>query len=310
MKLNMPNFLIIGAAKAGTTSLYNYLKNHPQVYMSPVKEPRFFGLVGQKANFQGIGDDKVNKQLITDLGEYQQLFESVSNQKAIGEASTWYLYCEKAPMQINQYIPNARLIAVLRNPVDRAYSNYLHQRHRSSEETLEFGDALQQESERISQNWRPFWHYKNMGFYGNQLERYFKIFPAHQIKVYLQEDLLINPLATIKDVFNFLEIDDTFTPDINQKFNKAYRPKNSLLQKFIMRPNLMKSALKAILPNTIAKKIGTQVRTLNRNVNSAPIQSKLSPELRQQLAAEYRQDILKLQDLINRDLSQWLIQDN
>lgn len=304
----MPNFLVIGTAKAGTTSLYNYLKVHPEIFMSPVKEPRFFGLVGERPNFQGIGDKKVNRTLITDLEEYKKLFEKVSYEKAIGEASTWYLYSDKAAVQIKQYIPNAKLIAVLRNPVERAYSNYLHQRNRSCEEPLEdFNQALQEEKKRIQNNWRPFWHYKNMGFYYIQLNRYFEVFPASQIKIYLQEDLIEKPMETMQQIFDFLEVDRSFTPNLNRKFYQAYRPKNRVLQNLIIQPNPLKSVFKSIIPRPIIKNLGSQIRTFNRKINSAPTNKKLLPDTRKHLIEEYREDILNLQDLIQRDLSNWLI---
>jgi hypothetical protein len=305
--MTLPNFLIVGAAKAGTTSLYQYLKAHPQIYMSSVKEPRFFGLVGEKPNFKGVGDEKVNSTLITDPEIYQKLFQGVSREKAVGEASTWYLYSEKAPVQIQHYIPNAKLIAVLRNPVDRAYSNFLHQRYRSSEEPLaDFAQALEAEEFRIQNNWRPFWHYKNMGFYSVQLNRYFQLFPASQIKVYLYEDLTHHPEKMLKDIFQFLEVDDNFLPNLSQKFYQSYRPKNRVLHSLVMRPNLLKSAFKSILPTQMKQYFGSNVRTLDRKINSAPLEAKLSQDLRKQLIQEYQEDIFKLQDLIQRDLSAWL----
>lgn len=304
----MPNFLVIGTAKAGTTSLFSYLKAHPEIFMSSVKEPRFFGFVEKQPNFQGIGDTKVNQALITNIKEYEQLFEKVAHEKAIGEASTWYLYSEEAPFEIKKYIPNAKLIAVLRNPVDRAYSNYLHQRNRSCEEPLDnFLKALQEEEKRIQNNWRPFWHYKNMGFYYIQLSRYFQLFPSKQIRIYLQEDLIQNPINTMQDIFDFLEVDKNFSPNFSRKFNQAYRPKNRVLQNLIMRPNFFKSALKSTMPRPIIQNLGTQIRTFNREINSAPSNNKLPQETRKNLIEEYREDILNLQDLIQRDLSNWLI---
>src|ERR687894_3261543 len=115
--MTMPNFFIIGAQKAGTTSLYYYLKQHPQIYMSPRKEPHFFKGMHSELRKSGRGLPPV-----TDLGDYQALFRGVTDEKAIGEASASYLYSPKAPALIKSSIPDAKLIAVLRNPADRAYS--------------------------------------------------------------------------------------------------------------------------------------------------------------------------------------------
>ena len=123
--MTMPNFLIIGAMRAGTTSLYHYLKQHPQVYMSPVKEPRFFALEGEKPDPGRPTDERLMNHSITDIEAYRALFQAVSKETAIGEASPLYLYSPKAPERIRHYIPDAKLIAVLRDPVERAYSHFL-----------------------------------------------------------------------------------------------------------------------------------------------------------------------------------------
>src|SRR5688572_7713518 len=123
----MPNFLIIGAAKAGTTSLYSYLNQHPQIFMSPVKEPNFFALEGEKLNFRGPGDAQViNRYSITQLESYRAHFKGITQETCIGEASTLYLDHPKAVERIQHYTPKARLITILRDPVERAFSNFLH----------------------------------------------------------------------------------------------------------------------------------------------------------------------------------------
>src|ERR687883_42510 len=156
----MPNFFVVGAQKAGTTSLYYYLKQHPEVYMSPVKEPHFFE--GMQSEFYRPGRKVMP---VTCLGDYQALFQGVSNEKAIGEASASCLYSPKAPALLKGAIPNAKLIAVLRNPVDRAYSNFLHCIRVNREPLPSFAGALQAEEGRIRNNWGPLWHYKQKGFY-------------------------------------------------------------------------------------------------------------------------------------------------
>ena len=130
----MPNFLIIGAMKSGTTALYYYLEQHPQVYMSPVKEPNFF-----------CSEENSDGDFATRLGAYQDLFRDVSGEKAIGEASHCYLYEPEAAARIQEYITDAKLIAVLRDPVDRAYSHFLHMVRNGSEPLTDFALALREE---------------------------------------------------------------------------------------------------------------------------------------------------------------------
>ena len=139
----MPNFLVIGAAKAGTTSVYEYLKQHPQIWMSPLKETNFFALEGETLNFRGPGDqDYINRFSITKIEDYLNLFQGVSNQVAIGEVSPLYLYSLKAPERIRHYTPDTKIIIILRNPVDRAYSSFLHLIRDGREQIRNFAQAL------------------------------------------------------------------------------------------------------------------------------------------------------------------------
>ncbi len=298
--MTMPNFLILGAAKAGTTSIYRYLKQHPQIYMSPAKEPKFFAFEGENLDFRGLGDEKEANYIVTNIDDYRALYKKVTNQIAIGEASTIYLYIAKSVERIKYYIPKAKLIAILRDPAERAYSNYLHL-IKQEREPLDFAEALAQEEERIKNNWWSFWHYKHRGLYYIQLKRYYEAFEKNQIKVYLYEDLKNNPLGMLKDMFGFLEIDDTFTPDISEKVRQAAPiPKNKALESFLSQPHPLKSILSPLLPTSFREKLVNKIRYLNRG------KPKLSPAVRKQLIEFYREDILQLQDLIDRDLSQWL----
>jgi hypothetical protein len=302
--MTLPNFLIIGAAKAGTTSLYDYLKQHPQIYMSSVKEPKFFAVEGEVLDFRGPGDLDATgpkRGVVTELNAYQELFKDVSNEIAIGEASPWYLYIPKASSRIKHYIPDAKLIAILRNPVDRAYSNFLHITRFGREPLTDFAEALQAEEERIRARWEPHWHYKQMGFYYVQLKRYFDLFDRDRIKIYLYENFSANPIGIVQDVFQFLEVDATFIPDISRKGRVAKPvPKNEALDKFLNRPHPLKSLLKPLLPNSFRQPFANNLRKQNLTKPQCPL------KVRQQLIEEYREDILKLQDLIERDLSNWL----
>ena len=295
-KMTLPNFLIIGAAKAGTTALHAYLQQHPQIYMTPTKETNFFAFAGEKINFQGIGDEALKDFSITDLDTYQEQFAGVTTEKAIGEACPTYLYYPQAATRIKQYLPDARIIVILRNPVDRAYANFLHTVRDDRETHKDFALALQAEATRIANNWEWFWHYIQVGFYGKQLQHYYKIFAPSQIKVYLYEDLKQKPIALLQDIFRWLEVNDTFVPDMALRPNKSGMPKNKLFHQILTKPNPLKTLLKPLFPAKIRQKIQHQ------NLNTPEI----SQGVRQQLLSLYRTDILQCQDLINRDLSHWL----
>ena len=157
--------------------------------MSSVKEPKFFALEGRGIYFRGPGDREVMTQTsdnraVTTLEEYEALFEGVRGEKAIGEASPIYLHNDQAPGRIKHYISDVRLIAVLRDPVERAYSAYLHQ-VRDGREWLSFPEALRAEEERVADEWAPGWRYKLVGFYHRHLTRYYELFGEERIRVYL-----------------------------------------------------------------------------------------------------------------------------
>jgi hypothetical protein len=299
--MNMPNFLIIGAAKSGTTALYEYLKQHPQIYLSPVKEPEFFSFEGEQLNYGGPGVT-INASSITNLEAYQRLFQQASEQQmARGEASALSLYIPKAAGRIKHYVPNAKLIAILRNPVDRAYASFTHLIRDGREPITDFAQALAAEKQRIEQNWGFLWRYQDLGFYFRQLKPYFDTFDPAQIKVYLYDDFCSNPWEIMLDIFEFLEVDKSFIPDMSDKPNISGIPRNQALQVFLNQPNPIKTALKPLIPTKFYQKAINKIMKYNLSKPS------LEPKIREQLILVFKQDILQLQSLISRDLSNWLI---
>jgi Sulfotransferase family len=299
--MTLPNFLIIGAAKSGTTALYYYLKQHPDIFMTTLKEPHFFGFEGENLCFRRPGGvlDPINTTAITNFKDYQALFDEVSTEKAIGEASPSYLHTPKAADRIKVYVPEAKLIAILRHPAERAYSAFLGEYLSSIEQGLEymtdFEQALRMEETFIQENWSPIFYYKKLGFYYEQLSYYYKLFDKNQIHICLNEDLQRDATKTLQNIFSYLGVEDTFVPDTSVKAGASGIPKNKFLY-WLSRQKSIKSVLKPLLPKGIGQ-------TFEKHMLTKP---KLSPELRQELIEVYRDDILKLQDLIQRDLSAWL----
>ena len=291
--MTMPNFLIIGAMKSGTTALYYYLEQHPEIYMSPVKEPNFFSSREQE-NAAGA---------VTHIGTYQHLFRGVSGEKAVGEASHSYLYEPGAAAEIRRYLPEAKLIAILRNPIDRAYSHFLHMVRSGTEPLDDFAQALQEEEVGIHKE-RTFQDYIGRGLYHDQLKRYFGTFPQGQVRIYLYEDLSDAPISTVQDAFRYLKVEVSFVPDVSLRRNVSGHPKYKTLDGLLRSQSRIKHAAKIYLPARMRWRLSKAFDDLKtRNlVQPPPLQS----EVRQQLIRVYREDILKLQDLIHRDLSGWL----
>lgn len=294
-----PNFLLIGAGKAGTTAIYEYLRQHPQVYMSPVKEPNFFAFMGESVNFSGPGEDQaINAYSITEWSAYTKLFDNVKTETAVGEASHWYLYSPEAANRIKTHLPDVKMIAILRDPIKRAYSDYLHFIREGREPCSDFLQAIQEEDSRIKNNW-GFGHYVRRGLYYEQVKRYFDIFDARQIRIYLNQDLKNDAPAMMRDIFQFLGVDTSFTPDTSFRPNVSGIPKNKALHAFLSKSNPVRRILEPVAPSGL-KKLAIKLKGGNL------LQPPLSASDRRALLPIFRDDILKLQDLIYRDLSEWL----
>jgi hypothetical protein len=303
--MSMPNFLIVGAAKSGTSALYAYLRQHPQVFGSEIKEPGFFAYESTPAQFAGPRASEGERQRITDLERYQALFRRVGEARAVGEASSIYLYSTTAPKRIHHYVPDVKLIALLRNPVDRAYSGYRYSIRDGKEPLGSFEEALAAETDRIAGNWHPIWHHKSLGFYAQQLKRYLQLFSRTQFRVYTYDSFQANPVKVLQDVYGFLGIDSGFVPDVRVRHNVSGTPRSPLLHSFLAHPSPFKDAFKPLLPRVVRHHL-RRARSVIMERNIIPQGPRMAQETRRSLMQVFRDDILELQTLIDQDLSGWL----
>jgi hypothetical protein len=295
----MPNFLVIGTAKSGTTALYRYLKQHPQIYMSPLKEPHFFDNEGCPPVHGGPFRQPLNR-VVTDLNEYLALFDGVTDETAIGDASMSNFYA-RACERIQHYMPIGKFICMLRQPVDRAYSQFVHARREGVEPLKEFYEAYRASVARRSENWWGLLIYERNGFYVERLRDWFARFRREQIRIYLYDDWLDDAVGIVKDIFCFLNVDPSFAPDMSERHNVGRLPRSYAIQKLILRRNRIKSAVRAFVPLALRRWLGTTAKEINE-VMPPP----LDPELRRRLTDERREEILTLQNMIGRDLTHWL----
>lgn len=296
--MKKPNFFVIGAARSGTTSLYHYLKNHPDVFMSPIKETNFFAYEGENMEFRSV----IRFPIVT-TEAYLALFQRASMAKAVGEASPLYFYSRYAAERILEFCPEAKLIAILRHPVDRAYSSF-HLHVRDGDEKRTFARAVRQEREGIQDASLRFGqrNYLRFGLYSRYLSTYFQLFERRQIEVYLFDDLTASPLALMRNLFQFLEVDATFVPDVSLRHNAAGVPSNWYWRLLLTKSTLTRT-LRRLLPAGVRHHaLEVQAAARSRHL----VKPQLSLELRRELTEFYRPDILKLEDLIQRDLSGWL----
>jgi hypothetical protein len=297
-----PNFIIIGAPRAGTTSLYHYLRQHPQIVMSRVKETNYFAYLAS----QFETDHKIaprSNWVVTSPAEYEALFDAKKDTKAIGEASPFYSYAPGVPQQIKTHIPDVKLILIVRNPIERAYSTYLKNR-REGTETRSFEDALAQEIQNPSKVVCSENYYIRAGMYFEHIIRYRNHFDKSQLKIVFQEDLQNTPLQVLEDIFGFLGVDTAFSPDVSVRFNEAMPP---LVVKKTSGRQLMKSLTRRIreyLPQKLYFSLLNIQYAVNKKVAVYPA---LPTSLRALLRDHYMQDVQNLQNLLERDLSHWLV---
>lgn len=287
----LPNFLIVGTPKAGTTAIYHYLNQHPEIYFSPHKEPHFFSFIGEQKPHWGVKT----------LAEYEELFEGVTTEKAIGEASTWYLYSQSAAQQIKKYIPYVKVIIILRNPIERAYSSWAFRVQCGWESIVNFEQAVQAEKNRIANHYEWDFHYLQTGFYYEQIKRYFNLFPRNQIFICTHDSLNQDCISLLQNIFNFLEVDNNFIPDVSIRHNQTKLAKSQLVDNLLTKSSHCKTVLKFLIPDAMRNRLRSKI--IQNNQLLVP---KLPPELKKQYTLLYREDILKTSNLINIDFSQWL----
>jgi hypothetical protein len=292
--MRLPNFIVIGAARSGTTSLYAQLSRHPDIYMSSVKEPNFFAVEGERLAYQGPGEDRL--QWVTELSAYAELFGGAPSEAARGEASVLYLYSPKAAERIQHYVPSAKLIAVLRDPVARAFSAFSYLKGRGSE-PLDFEKALAAEEDRIEAGWSHIWHYRRVGLYGEQLERYYARFPAEQIRILLYEDFEADPLGAMRQLFEFLGVESAFEPDPGIRYNISGESRSGALALLLRENRLTELAMPLI------KRFDPLVTRIKRR---ALVKPAIPPSAARELSEYYREDVERLGELLGRGVSSWL----
>ena len=189
----LPDFFVAGVPKAGTTALHAALARHPALYMSAVKEPKFFLTDGPPPAQGGPGDAKTYREHVWRRADYEALFEPASAGLLRGESTPFYLYSASAQRRIRAQIPGAKLIVVLRDPVERAHSNWTHLWSAGLDPIGDFVQACAEEERRIAAGWAEFWHYKALGRYGEQLQHLYEVFPREQVLVFRYRSLIDSP---------------------------------------------------------------------------------------------------------------------
>jgi hypothetical protein len=290
----LPSFVIIGAAKAGTTALYCYLSDHPQVFMSPVKETNYFAFGLDDDGKPLYGDPDLHRFPVQTSAAYEELFSGAGEALAVGEASPIYLECPQSAARIREALPTARIICGLREPVDRAYSDYLmflRTRGRRLDPDRDLTAAS---------DWaRPDSHWMQISRYHEALSRYFDLFPREQIHVFLFEDLRADSLGCVRDIYRSVGVYPGFAPDLETPHNVGGMPSSRTLEK-VFTSGSVRKAVEPWIPRRAAD-MARRLRT--KNLKKAP---PLPKELKAELSRHFRDDIGKTSELIRRNLDHWL----
>ncbi|HEY1340868.1 MAG TPA: sulfotransferase, partial [Bryobacteraceae bacterium] len=307
----LPNFFLVGAGKAGTTSLHGYLQQHPEIYMSPVKEPCYFADEVRPANLDRPIQNHVRRQtrhlpgllddgepvkplgwLACDWDDYLRLFRGVNHQKAIGEASAVYLWSPSAPGNIRTRIPHARIVMILRDPTERAFSQYLHQLSVGLTQAS-FREHIQRCIRNGNSSLGIYHPFLEVGLYYEQVKRYLAEFPRQNIRIYWYEEAWRQPAFLLVDIFDFLEVDSTFRPDLSSRVLERRAPRLTGLHYLLKRSNIWEP-LKSFVPQSLRPRLSSMAFQRGRTIV-------IDPRDRQFLVGYYRDDIRKLESLLNRD---------
>ena len=295
--MNLPNILIVGAAKSGTTSLHNYLNQHPDIFMCNPKEPHF--LINNE-----IGSGRIPKGILH-KHEYENLFIESNGVRYRGESSVMYLtYPKLAIKNIKKYLSDdVKIIIMLRNPVERAYSGYQHVKRYNLKENLSFNDALDISEERYSldKEITPASRYLEIGNYYKQVKLFKESFDNVHVIIY--DDYKLNINKELEKVFSFLSLTN-INVDVRKKFNQGgWQWKSNLIKNIFMKEYLLKRIFRVFFPNKRIKRMLLNTLKLFSINDITP----MDIETRNWLKAYYREDVSRLSTLLSRDLNKWTL---
>jgi hypothetical protein len=297
----LPDFFVAGAPKAGTTALHAALARHPSLYMSAVKEPKFFLTDGPPPTRGGPGDVQTYREHVWRRDRYEALFDPAPPATLRGESTPFYMYDRDAQRRISALIPGARLIVILRDPVERAHSNWTHLWSAGLDPVDDFVAACAEEERRIAAGWAGFWHYTALGRYAEQLEHLYTVFPREQVLVFRYRALIESPARALDQICAFLGVRAGVLTEVPRE-NVTAHPRRSLRHLAVSRALRISTTTSRILPAAAAV-TGTLERILQRD---SPPRQALTWEQRQALIPRFEADIRVLEGITGEDFSDWL----
>jgi hypothetical protein len=300
-----PDFFLIGTPKGGTTALHAALVGHPQLHLSVVKEPKFFlcdGAPPSRSGHRGPGDAHSAREWVWRESDYLRLFADAPRGTLTGESTPFYLYDLVAQRRIADTTPHARLIAVIRDPVDRAYSNWTHLWSDGLEPISDFNAALEREDSRVAAGYAPFWHYTRLGRYGEQLRHLYGLFPREQVLVLRYRQLAEEPDRTIATVCDFLGVDHH--PAAKSKPDNVHPYVSPSMRTKVLGATIRRGAAAgAFARPELWRRIEAPLRSaLHKGGGRRPA---LSVEQRREALGGFLDDIALLEDVTGHSFDDW-----
>jgi hypothetical protein len=294
-----PNFFIVGAASSGTTSLYTYLKQHPEVFLPALKEPHYF------AQLRPAYEQRYLFTYVTAEKDYLALFSRAADYKAIGEASPSYLWCPEAPARIHQAVPEAKIVILLRDPVERAYSHYL-MNLREGLQYRPFFESLQEDWNRAQKGWGVSQLYVELGLYAEQVRRYLRTFGPAQVRVILFDELrrgAENRKSTLAEIVRFIGADPRYLDRIDVSYvENSFGIARWPWAQRIAGSNWARRAGQLLVPKSMGANHAIKRLVFQRFFVKSVPRPKIDPDARQWLCEIFDPDVRALEELLGRVL--------
>ena len=299
----MPDFFVAGVPKAGTTALHAALARHPALFMSPVKEPKHFLTDGPPPDQGGPGDAKTYREHVWRREDYEALFQDAPAGALRGESTPFYLYNRGAQQRIHAQLPEARLIVVLRDPVERAHSNWTHLWSAGLDPIGDVVQACAEEERRKAAGWADFWHYLSLGKYGEQLDDLYRLFPREQVFVLRYKALIDDPVQALDSICGFLGVEQGVLTEVPRE-NVTAHPEPTLRHRALARVLRTGHTVTAALPGHAGSGLIDRLELMMQQ-DAAP-RRPLTWEERQALIPAFESDVKLLESVTGDDFSDWL----